>query len=387
MIKGHDIICFGSSTWKYPGMQQTIMRLLAPYNRILYINALGSRNVSLKFSQFGFYLRRIQRQFQQSHNTSENTKICNPFIIPFVYNTIITQINKLLLRAQFNQLLSKINFHNYILWIGTPTAAHFLDLFEPALTIYNPVDRYHAFSFVNADKIRAYERIISAKADAIICTAEAIRSDLLPYNEHTFTVNHGVDIKHFQSALNSQTVPEDIASIKQPVIGFFGGLDEWVNYSLIRKVATRYPNANIVLIGRQTTYSNQLENIPNVHLLGYRDFKILPLYLKQFTVCLIPYVINERLVAVDPIKLREYLCMGKPVVSMDLPEVRKLGDLVYIGKDEEEFVEMVGKAIQENDSSLSEARIKEARQSEWSVKMAEISEIIGDAFIRKNNEQ
>jgi len=384
MITGHNIICFGSSSWQYPGMQQTAMRLLADRNRILYVNALGSRNVSLKLSQCGFYLRRIKRLFQPNQAVSENAMVCNPLIIPFVYSNLATKLNRGLLRAQFQRLLHKINYRKYILWVGTPTAALFLDLFDPSLTIYNPVDRYYAFSFVNGDKVRTYEQIIASKADAIICTAEAIRTDLLPYNKDTFTVNHGVDIDHFHSALKSQTIPEDIANIQQPIIGFFGGLDEWVNFRLIRKVAYRYPNASVVLIGGKTTYSAQIEDIPNVHLLGYKNFNELPLYLKQFTVCLIPYIINERLIAVDPVKLREYLSMGKAVVSVDLPEVRKLENLVSIGREEEEFVEMVGRAMGENSPSLVEARIRAARQSEWPVKMAEISKIVNDAFLRKN---
>ncbi len=386
MIKGHNIICFGSSTWKYPGLQQTIMRLLSTDNKILYVNALGSRNISLKLSQLGFYWQRIKRQFQHQKLITENTMVCNPFIIPLVYNNIATKINKFLLRVQFNELLKKINYRNYILWVGTPTAAHFLDLFDPALTVYNPVDRYYAFEFVNSDKIRAYEKMIASRANAIICTSDAIRSDMSAFNQYAFTVNHGVDVNHFYSAMNKDDKIEDIDNLPKPIIGFFGGLSERVNYQLIRRVACRYPAASIVLIGQKLTSMEELTGLENVHILGFRDFSLLPRYMKRFSVCLIPYHVNELMEAVDPIKLREYLCQGKPVVSVDLPEVRKLGELVYIGKDNEQFVEMVGKALEENDPSLTEARIVAARQCEWPVKMAEISAIINDAFDRKNKE-
>ncbi|MEN8134275.1 MAG: glycosyltransferase [Thermodesulfobacteriota bacterium] len=386
MITGHNIICFGSSSWQYPGLQQTTMRLLADQNRILYINALGSRNISLKLSQCSFYLRRIQRQFQQNQTMSEKTVVCNPLIIPFVYHSLTTKFNRLLLRAQFHRLLPKINFRKYILWVGTPTAAPFLDLFDPSLTIYNPVDRYHAFSFVNGDKIRAYEKRIGARADAVICTSDAIKNDMSAFNQHAFAVTHGVDVNHFHSALNQENKIEDIDDLPKPIIGFFGGLSERVNYQLIRKIACRYPTASIVLIGKQLSSLAELEGLQNVHVLGFRDFSLLPHYMKRFSVCLIPYHVNKLMEAVDPIKLREYLCQGKPVVSVDLPEVRKLKDLVYIGRDEEEFVEMVGKAMAEKSLSLAETRIKAARQSEWPVKMAEMAEIVNDAFMRKNQE-
>lgn len=384
MITGQNIICFGSSTWQYPGLQQTIMRLLADRNRILYVNALGSRNLSFKLSQFGFYLKRIQRQFQANQTMSENTMVCNPLFIPFVYSDLTTTLNRVLLRVQFKQLLRKINYQKYILWVGTPTAASFLDLFDPSLTIYNPVDRYHAFSFVNGDKIRAYEKQIASRANAIICTSDAIRNDMSAFNRHAYTVTHGVDVDHFHAALAQENELEDIDNLPKPIIGYFGGLSERVNYQLLRKVACRYPEASIVLIGAKLSTLAELAGLENVHVLGFRDFNLLPQYMKRFSVCLIPYHVNELMEAVDPIKLREYLCQGKAVVSVDLPEVRKLGDLVYIGRDETEFVEMVGKALAEKDISLRESRIEAARQCEWSVKMAEIAGIVNDAFVRQS---
>ncbi|MBU0481697.1 MAG: glycosyltransferase [Proteobacteria bacterium] len=387
MLTGQNIICFGSSSWQYPGLQQTTMRLLADKNRILYVNALGSRNVSLKLSQCRFYFNRIKRQFQKNPVTTDGTVVCNPFVIPFVYNPLATRCNRALLRAQFHRLLPKINFRDYILWVGTPSAAPFLDLFNPALTIYNPVDRYRAFSFVNGEKIRAYEKLIGARADAVICTSDAIRNDMAEFNRHAFAVTHGVDVDHFHSALSREYRLEDLEKLPKPIIGFFGGLSERVNYHLLGRIARRYPDASLVLIGKQLHSLAELEGLKNVHLLGYRDFDLLPQYMKHFSVCLIPYHVNELMEAVDPIKLREYLCQGKPVVSVDLPEVRKLAELVYIGRDEEEFVAMVGRALEEKDPALVEERIKTARRSEWSVKIAEISAIVNDAFMRKNRVQ
>lgn len=386
MIKGQNIICFGSSSWQYPGLQQTTMKLLSEQNRILYVNALGSRTVSLKLSQWSFYLKRILRQFQTRSTVSDTAIVCNPFIVPIVYNPLTTRLNRVLLRTQFRKLLPKIDFSEYILWVGTPTAAPFLDLFTPSLTIYNPVDRYHAFEFVDGAKIRAYEKRIAAKANAIICTSDAIRNDLSAYHRHVFTVTHGVDVDHFHAALNQENRLDDIDTLPGPIIGYFGGLSERVNYGLIRKVAERYPAASIVLIGNKLASLAEIEGLANVHVLGFRDFNLLPQYMKRFSVCLIPYHVNELMEAVDPIKLREYLCQGKAVVSVDLPEVRKLAELVYIGGDEEEFVEMVGKALEEKNSTLMADRIAAARRCEWPVKMAEISEIVHEAFRRNGRD-
>jgi len=360
-------------------------------NRILFVNPLGTRKISIKFSEFGIYLNRAIRIFQRytNHNdeASKNIFICNPWMIPLVYNGTIMKLNKSIMHAQFSRLLSRLEFDKYILWVGTPTAASFLDIFDPTLIIYNPVDRYSEFSFVDSAKIANYERYIASRADAIICTADAIRKDLEPYNSHCFTVTHGVDVNHFHSAFQNNSVPEDIKNIPSPIIGFIGGLADWVNFDLLLDVANRYPEASFVLIGKTSPEVRGLEKLEsqsNVHFLGYKDYKVLPDYLKQFTVCLIPYVINERLVAVDPIKLREYLALGKPVVSVDLPEVRKLQDVVYIGENNKDFVDKIGKAMTEDNPSLTEERIRVAGRSDWGVKIEEISSIVNDALARKS---
>ena len=390
MIKGKNIVIFGSNKWEYPGLQQTVMRLLSKNNRILFVNPLGTRRIALKFSEFGIYFNRAIRIFQHNNHNDEiskNISICNPWMVPLVYNRTIMKLNKSIMHAQFSKLLSRLGFDDYILWVGTPTAASYLEVFDPTLLIYNPVDRYSEFSFVDSAKIADYERHIASRADAIICTADAIRNDLVPYNSNCFTVTHGVDVNHFHSAFQNNDVPSDMKNIPGPIIGFIGGVADWVNFDLLLDVAIRYPDANLVMIGK--TYPDvkglgQLEKQTNVHFLGYKDYKVLPDYLKQCAVCLIPYVINERLLAVDPIKLREYLALGKPVVSVDLPEVRKLRDVVYIGKNKNDFVDKIGKAMTEDNPSLAEERIRVAWQSDWKVKIEEISTIVNDAFARKS---
>lgn len=382
MIKGKNIICFGSENWGYPGFQQTIMRKLASDNRIIYINSMGTRKIRLQLSQFMFYLSKIKATFKKRHNAGENCLVCYPKIIPLVYNNFITHINKVLIGLQVQKLLSKQNFCPYILWIGTPTAACVLDLFDPEMIVYHAVDRYSKFSFVNSNKIRIYESQIAKRADVIICTADAIKNDLIEFNDATYTVSHAVDFEHFQSALKNDTIPEDLKTIPKPVIGYFGGLSDRVNLSLIRKTAQRYKNANIVLIGRKSCNLRVIENLPNIHRLGHRSYEQLPAYLKQFDVCLIPYLVNDLMAGVDPIKLREYLCLGKPVVSTKLPEVVKLEPHIYVGQDDEDFVIKVAMALNENDISIEKKRMEVAKQSNWQSKLEEMSAIIGEALLK-----
>lgn len=385
MLENRNIVCFSSARWEYPGLQQTIMRLLSKKNRILFFNSIGTRRISVDYAFFLAVIRRITRAFEGSRDGCNNIFIYNPRSIPFAYNSLIARLNSVLISRQCRNLIRQLDFSPYILWLGSPMAAPLLDVLEPCLTVYNPVDRYHAFAFVDPDKILALEQKIAEKANVILCTSEAIKNDLLPLNGSTHNVSHGVDFEHFNSALLNDVVPEDIKHMKRPIIGYFGGLSERVNYTIIAGLAAANMDATILLIGPKLANLSEIEKYPNVHILEYKRFDILPQYLKEFDVCLVPYHVNKLMDGVDPIKLKEYFCLGKPVVSTDLPEVRKYDGLVYIGRDEDDFIIKVRAALQEKDDGIKAERIKKAKESDWSIKVEEISVILDEAFLRTDS--
>lgn len=380
MIENQNIICFGSATWEYPGLQQTVMRLLAKKNRVIFFNSIGTRKIKAEYEFFLAVIRRMAMLSNKRTANQGNILVCNPRAIPLAYNSFFSTINNILIKRQCLAIIHRLKLSPYILWIGSPMAAVLPDLLEPMMTVYNPVDRYHAFSFVDADKILSSEHKLAKKANVILCTSEAIKNDLLPFNSHTYNVSHGVDFRHFNSALSIREAPEDIKRIKKPVLGYFGGLSERVDYRILSALAEAFESATILLIGPRLTDMSRIEKYPNVHILGRKDLNDLPLYLKEFDVCLIPYHVNELMEGVDPIKLKEYFCTGKPVVSTDLPEVRKYGSLVYVGKDEQDFIAKVRAALDENNGRIKSLRIKKAKESDWAVKIEEISNVVQGAM-------
>ena len=107
-----------------------------------------------------------------------------------------------------------------------------------------------------------------------------------------------------------------------PAIGFFGLLSEWVDQDLILRLAREF-SARIILIGKADVDVSRLQGIPNIQLLGPRPFSELPAHIAGFTVGIIPFVVNDLTRSVNPIKLREMLSAGCPVVSTALPEVAR----------------------------------------------------------------
>lgn len=373
------IVCLGSGPWDYPGFQQSAMREFARTQRILWVNPTGTRKVSLAGKgNLSRYARKLKSLFAGTRKVAERVWVCHPFLIPMVYNPAVARLNNHLLHAQFVRQLSRLGFRNYALWVGSPMAAPFLRSFTPRLTVYNPVDRYYAFSFVDSERLLTSERDIARKADLIFCTADAIRDDLLPYNPRTYTVNHGVNFARFNPAAGSLPRPADIADVKGPILGFYGSLSDWVDYDLLRQVALAYPEATVLLIGPADTDLSAVRPLPNVRILPRKPHSELPGYLSAFSVGLIPYKVCERLVAVDPTKLREYLAAGKPVVTTNLPETAKHAHIVSVARDANEFVAMVGAALAEDTPEAHERRVAFARGEAWEAKLGNMTSLMAE---------
>jgi glycosyltransferase involved in cell wall biosynthesis len=385
VLRDSKIVCFGGEQWEYPGFQQVVMRHLSANNRILYVNALGLRKAAFKGKNANIYFAKLKRLFAGARKVSDTITVFNPFFLPVLYSKYVDKVNKVLLRWQFRRLLQDLKFTDYLLWAGTPTVAPFLGLFEPRLLIYNPVDRYFAFSFVDRAGVQKYESIVASAADLVIATADGIKEDMAHYNGNCDVVSHGVLFDHFNKATRDLPVPHDLNSVKRPVIGFFGSLSEWVDLELVGKVALQYSDASIVLVGRVSADVSLFHNIPNLFVLGFREFDTLPAYLRMFDVCIIPFRLTELVDAVDPIKLREYLCAGKPVVTTNFREARKFGDLIYIGRSHDEFLDAVGHALTERDSNLVQDRISRAREDDWPNKIHQISSFLLQALNGKNS--
>jgi glycosyltransferase involved in cell wall biosynthesis len=190
------------------------------------------------------------------------------------------------------------------------------------------------------------------------------------WNPRIRLVRHGVDHAHFARALAPEiVVPAELAGLPHPVIGFFGLIADWVDLALVRAVADAFPRGSVVLLGKVTTSLAPLAGARNVHLFGRRPYADLPAWCKGFDVALMPFVENELAEASNPLKVREYLAAGLPVVSTPVPEVEQLG-LCRIASGPVAFVAAVKEALAAPGPSA--ARSAAIAQDSWDARVEEL---------------
>jgi glycosyltransferase involved in cell wall biosynthesis len=344
-LSGRDIVCF-SHDWTGDPLSKThFMRLLARRNRVLWVNSIGYRRPQATAADFRRAWRKLSAACKPLTEVEPNLYVLNPLIVPAHGISAIRGLNRWWLRRQVLRAMRELSFQQAINWTFNPAAAMIAGSLDEATLIYHCVDEYSAFTGVPAQAIQSLERQLLSKADLVIVSAEALRESKRVIRPDIELVRHGVDYEHFRTALDSASeVPADIATLPRPIFGFFGLVADWVDQDLLLQIAKRYPHGSVVLLGKVTTDVSRLR-LPNIHLLGRREYQALPAYCKGFDVALNPFVINRLTLHFNPLKVREYLAAGLSVVSTNLPEVAIL-DHCYVADSHEGFAKQLEMALQ-----------------------------------------
>lgn len=216
-----------------------------------------------------------------------------------------------------------------------------------------------------------------------IVTASEIEKDVLQKrgNEKLAFSCNGVNVEHFKNIDKNFIFDEEyknIIEMNKPIIGYYGALASWFDYDLIKHLAVQRPNYNIVLLG--VKYDNSLDkaninNFPNIYFLGSKNYNILQNYASKFSVCTIPFLINDITKATSPVKLFEYMALGKPIVTTAMPECKKYKS-VFISNNHDEFVKLIDNAINNKDTQYFNLLEKEALENTWYEKAKIIVELL-----------
>ncbi len=274
--------------------------------------------------------------------------------------------------------MRKLGFVNVVNMVFNPAAGMIAGKLGESELIYYCVDEYTAFTGSSA--LKEIEEKLFRDADLVIVSAEKLYTDKKHFNPNTHIIRHGTDWRHFRTALDDATkVPDEIANLPGPVIGFHGLLADWVDFELIKKTAEHFKTGSVVLIGKIAVDAEQkvkiLEDLPNIHFLGRKPYAELPAYCKGFDVALNPFAINELTLAANPLKVREYLAAGLPVVSTDIPEVHVLDDCL-VGTSHTDFIEKIEHALA-HPKPRHEVSDAIAHES-WEAKIGELRAIMAD---------
>jgi hypothetical protein len=369
-LRGRDLLCFSHDWTGDPLSKNHLMRVLSRDNRVLWVNSIGYRTPTASKADISRAFKKVAAALDSMKEVEPNIFVLNPLAIPAYGKPSVREFNRHFLRWQVKRAMRKLNYSRPINFVFNPPAAVIAGELNEDKLIYYCVDEHLAFTGVAARSLAEMEEQLCRKANMVVVTADKLYRSKAPFNSHTYLVRHGVDFTHFRRALDpTTTVPEDIAHLPRPVIGFHGLIADWVDVEMIEYVAQKFSSGSVVLVGKTTTDVSLLERTPNVHLLGRKPYAELPNYCKGFDVALNPFRINELTLNSNPLKVREYLAAGLQVVSTPIPEVEQM-NCCRIAAGRDHFVREIEAALESPgpNAVLSELM----REESWEAKVDEI---------------
>ena len=254
--------------------------------------------------------------------------VVSPFVIP---GRTGMAISRSLLAPQVRSAARKMGIHRPLIWIECTPAAHAVEALRPAGVIYQRTDRWEEYPDCDKALMLRHHHYLKQRADVTLFCATLLYEEEGPDCRHAAYVDHGVDFDRFAAAGdNPSTEPDDIKSIARPRVGFVGGIDAHTfDPPMFLEVARQLPDVQFILVGGCSLPQDWC-TLPNVHLLGRRPYETVAAYMSACDVLIMPWNSSEWIRACNPVKLKEYLAVGRPVVSSDFRELCRYGGYVRV---------------------------------------------------------
>lgn len=357
-----------------------LARELAKNHRVLYVNPSINRKVLHSNNNDKFiteHIRQIKEDKKGLKKIDENfyslnTKCIIESInwIPFTWLfSIFNKRNNKKIAKEIKEALVKLDMENFIIINDKDMFNSFYlkELLKPQEYLYLDRDRTIAVDYWKKHGTLLEPRLMS-KSDAVICNSYDFEKAAKRYNSNSYYIGNGVDLKLFDPTIEYK-IPIELKNIAKPIIGYVGALLSMrLDIGLMIDLVKSNPDKSFVFIGPEDNdfVKSELHSLQNAYFLGKRHKDIVPSYIANFDVCINPQIVNEITIGNFPLKIVEYLSMGKPIVATETNTMNELfSEVTYIAKGKEEFSDLLDKAVNENAPEKERQRIKFTEQFDW----------------------
>jgi glycosyltransferase involved in cell wall biosynthesis len=277
-------------------------------------------------------------------------------------------------------------FREPVQWFYTPMPAPaMLGAFDEVGVAYDCMDELAQFRFAHPDLGRR-ERLLMDAADVVFTGGHKLYESKSRFHPNVHFFGCGVDCVHFAKASDPRTpIPCEIGTLREAgalVAGYYGVIDERLDYDLIARVAASDPHLHVVMIGPTAKIDPAtLPRHPNLRWLGARAYEALPGCVRGFDVCLMPFALNEATEYINPTKTLEYMAAGKPIVSTAVADVvRNFAPVVKIACDAESFVRDVLHEARNAEPDRIAAGMACAHKSSWEAVVHAMNDVLTETI-------
>ncbi|MBW8192483.1 glycosyltransferase [Neiella marina] len=327
------LLVFGEDWGRHPSSTQHIVRALAEQRRIIWVNSIGLRRPRLSWRDGLRVLEKLANWWRGTQtkakpvDTPTKMTVIQPLVFPAARSTLLRRLNVWLVNRQINRVRRRFHIRQLDLWISLPTAVDWLGSQSESHSLYYCGDDFSALAGVDHAHVARCETQLISRVNTVCAASKTIQQQLQQKagrRKQVQLLPHGVDIRLF-----SKQVPRPEQLPPQKLIaGFYGSIASWLDLPLIKALAQAMPNWHFVLMGNVETDVEILRNVSNIQLLPAVAHHQLPGHVQHWQAALLPFHDCAQIKACNPLKLREYLASGTPVISTPFPALKPYRDVV-----------------------------------------------------------
>lgn len=367
----HDVICFSIIDWefRFQRPQQLMSQFAAHGHRVFYIS----------ISRFHPAGRGAEPQVRLIRENVWEVQLATTQAVD-VYGGPHGEALQASVLASLDTLRRKCDISwavSYVMvasWAPMALAAR--DAWHWPV-VYDCMDEWESFPGIRPAVLTAERALVDA-CDLLVVSAARLAEKWERAGRPALLARNGVDTAFYGARCRPNPRLEHVP---HPIVGYYGAIADWFDVELMTHVARERPQYQFVLLGGVFGVdTTALAALPNVLLAGRQPYATMPEYAYHFDAAIIPFKVNAITRATDPVKLYEYLCAGKPVVSVALDELLPYRDLVYLAGSPDEFVEQLDRAVAERDPELTARRRRFAAENDWADRYARIRDGLAAAM-------
>ncbi len=327
------------------------------------------------------------RRKQIKNETNHNVK--RFFKLPFGRFSIINKINKILYIIQLRLYIKR----NEIIWITSPDIFNFIsekDLINKKV-IYDCMDNYIEFPAVainqsKKENIILNEGNICKRSDVIFFSSEYLQKVLCErygIKNKSYVVNNALvsiqNKKETNVELPNSIIDKYINNSNYKII-YIGTISRWFDFDLIKDVLDRYDKCEIFLFGPTEV---ELPAIERLTYMGTIEHNLIFKIMDEADILIMPFIINELIKSVNPVKLYEYIYTGKPIIAPLYGESLKFEPYVYLYSTNNECVDLIDEIIKgdKHTKKSKEECILYCKSNTWKNRIENICSIIDNKLI------
>ncbi|CCQ12001.1 Glycosyltransferase SypN [Pseudoalteromonas luteoviolacea B = ATCC 29581] len=335
-------IVFGEDWGRHPSSTQHLFKHIAEQHEVIWVNSVGMRKPTFTLKDFKRITEKVfkglfsKTKSQNASNDQQDLIVIEPKLFPWHDNAFIRKVNRWRFKKKLKAYLGN-TLEPIIYWISVPTAEYLCELTSKDKLVYYIGDDFSGLAGVDFELVKPFENKLLNEADTIFVCSDTLYKKFNRYQP--FLLSHGVDFDLFSEPSASSV------NLNKPIIGFYGSINEWFDLKLVEFIAQQRPDYHFQLIGTPHIDISVLENLDNVEHIGAVAHNKLPSYVQHWHIAILPFIDCVQIQACNPLKLREYMASGTPIVTTRYPAAEHYKSTIFIADSYQDFLDKLDNAL------------------------------------------